>query len=55
MNSFLSNDQNMGGRKLIYDQLSCHVKAMQNIKCDFIIKPPKAHVDQGGEYFGDNP
>jgi aminoglycoside phosphotransferase (APT) family kinase protein len=53
---FLSSDRNLGGRKLIYDQLSSHLKALHSIKpTTGFMQPPKAHVDQGGEYFGDNP
>jgi hypothetical protein len=33
------------------------MKAMQKIKPTITqtLKPPKAHVTQGGEYFGENP
>ncbi len=54
---FICNEKNLGGRKVIYDQFVNHIKAMQSIKPTItpILKPPKAHVNQGGEYFGENP
>ena len=54
---FICNERNLGGRKVIYDLVVSHMKAMQKIKPTItqILKPPKAHVAQGGEYFGENP
>jgi|LauGreDrversion4_2_1035121.scaffolds.fasta_scaffold3227097_1 hypothetical protein len=47
---FLCSDRNLGGRKIIYDQLYNHMKNMSTIKSTIgeTLKPPKAHVDQGG-------
>lgn len=54
---FMCNERNLGGRKVIYDQFVNHLKALQNIKPTITqtLKPPKAHVDQGGAFFGENP
>ena len=47
---FLCNERNLGGRKVIFDQVVNHFKALQNIKPTITqtLKPPKAHVNQGG-------
>ena len=57
MSAFIISDRNLGGRKVILDQLQNHRKALLNIKPTMTetSRPPKAHVDQGGQYFGDNP
>jgi hypothetical protein len=48
------DDRNLGGRKHIYGQLFNHKRALSKVKPSVVIIPPRAHVDQGGEYFGDN-
>lgn len=53
--AFLASDKNLGGRKIILDQLSSHAKALQKVRPIISELAPKAHVDQGGERFGDNP
>ena len=44
---FLCSDRNLGGRKIIYDQLYNHMKNLSTIKSSIgdTLKPPKAHVD----------
>jgi hypothetical protein len=53
-NVIMVSDRNLGGRKIIFDQLSNHIKALHSIKPTLVTMPPKAHVDQGCQYFGDN-
>ena len=53
--TFNPDERNLGGRKEIYERLNNHYQAMQHVgPMVHNLKPPRAHVDQGGYYFGDN-
>jgi hypothetical protein len=53
--AFVPDERNLGGRKEIYNRLHNHYVAINHIKPTMDLrKPPKAHVDQGGQYFGQN-
>ncbi len=49
------DERNLGGRKHIYEHLYNHKKALALVKPTMSLVPPRAHVDQGGEFFGENP
>jgi hypothetical protein len=42
---FNYDERNLTGRKIIYEHLQNHKKALSSVKPTIDLKPPKAHVD----------